>query len=316
MATKLTVIGNKKPVSPIMKFGMKHIVKPYQLWLMLLPAIVVIFIFNYVPMYGIQLAFRDFVANKGLTGGPFVGMKYFNKFINSFQFWNLIRNTITLSGFSILVGFPMPIILALMLNQIRNERYKKILQTTIYFPHFISTVVMVGLIVVFLSPNTGVVGNLVNKLGYGKNLLGADTFVPVYVLSDVWQHAGWGSIIYLAALSSVDTQLYDACIIDGAKKWQVIWHIDIPCLIPTIIILFVLSMGNILGVGFEKAFLMQNNLNLKASEIIQTYVYKIGITSNQYSYSAAIGVFNTAVNFIFLTGMNYLAKKVSHVSLW
>lgn len=310
---------NKTNTKPKKKFSIVNSIKcDWQLWLMILPAIIVIIIFNYIPMYGVQLAFRNFNFAKGLTGGDFVGLKYFKQFTSNYMFWTLIKNTIKISLTSILVGFPAPILLALLFNQIRNAKMKKIMQTTVYLPHFISTVVMVGMIVVLLSPNTGVIGILLKAVGLGNvNLLGSTkTFIPVFVGTDVWQHAGWGSIIYLAALSSVDTQLYDACKIDGAGKWQTIWHIDIPALVPTIIILFVLNMGGILNTGFEKIFLMQNGLNLPVSEVISTYVYKIGIISNQFSYSSAIGLFNSAINFFFLFTTNWISKKFANISLW
>lgn len=289
----------------------------YQLWLMLLPAIAVVLVFNYGPMYGIQLAFREFDFSKGLTGGTFVGLKYFEKFFHSFQFADILKNTFLISATSLVLGFPVPVILALLLNQVRKKRAKKILQTTFYAPHFISTVVMVGLLNVLLAPNTGIVSALLGVFGVDVNLLGDESaFVPVYVLSDIWQHAGWNSIIYLAALSSVDGQLYDACKVDGASKWQIIRHVDLPCLAPTMVILLILNMGNILNVGFEKIFLMQNNANLSVSEVISTYVYKIGIRSNQYSYSAAIGLFNTLVNFVMLLTVNKISKKMSDTSLF
>lgn len=295
----------------------KNIRKRYQLWLMLLPALVSIAVFNYGPMYGIQLAFREFDFTKGLTGGEFVGMKYFLKFFRSFQFADMIRNTFTISFATLILGFPVPVILALMMNQIRRTRVKKTLQTIFYAPHFISMVVMVGLLNVLLAPNTGSVSSMLGLFGVDINLLGdRSAFVPVYVLSDIWQHAGWNSIIYLAALSSVDTQLYDAARVDGAGKWQTICHVDIPCLMPTMIIMLILSMGNILSVGFEKIFLMQNSTNLTVAEVISTYVYKIGIRSNQYSYSAAIGLFNTIVNFVMLITVNWISRKVSDTGLF
>jgi len=288
-----------------------------QLWIMILPAIVVIFLFNYVPMYGIQLAFRDYDFTKGLTGGEWRGLHYFRQFIDSYLFWDIMRNTVTISLATILLGFPAPIILALILNQVRWKRGKKVLQTVVYMPHFISIVVLVGLLNVLLSPNTGIVGYLLRSMGYEVNLLASTTaFVPVYVLSDIWQHCGWNSIIYLAALSTVDPQLYDSAKIDGAGKWQMIRHIDLPAIAPTIVILFILSMGGVLTTGFEKIFLMQNTLNLPVSEVISTYVYKVGILSNQFSYSAAIGLFNTVINFFFLVATNYIARRVSNISLW
>jgi putative aldouronate transport system permease protein len=292
--------------------------RDYQLWLMILPALVVIVLFNYVPMYGIQLAFRDYDFTKGLTGGEWRGLHYFSQFIHSYQFADLMKNTFLISLATIVLGFLAPIILALILNQVQWVRAKKVLQTVVYMPHFISIVVMVGLLNVLLSPNTGIVGHIVASMGYPDFNLLASThaFIPVYVLSDIWQHCGWNSIIYLAALSTVDPSLYDAVKMDGANKWQTIRHVDIPAIIPTIIILFILSMGSVLGTGFEKVFLMQNSLNLPVSEVISTYVYKIGIVSNQFSYSAAIGLFNTLINFIFLYVMNWVAKRNSEVSLW
>lgn len=292
--------------------------RDYQLWIMILPAIIVVIIFNYIPMYGIQLAFREFDYTKGLTGGKFVGLKYFEQFINNYLFWPTLTNTLKISLATIIIGFPAPIILALVFNQIKHSRVKRIMQTTVYLPHFISTVVMVGMMVVLFSPNTGVVGTLLKACGLGNvNLLGSvSTFIPVYVGSDIWQNCGWNSIIYIAALSSVDTSLYDASKIDGANKLQTIWHIDIPALIPTIIILFVLNMGGILNTGFEKIFLMQNSLNIDASEVISTYVYKIGIQSSQFSYAAAIGLFNNIINFTLLFITNQVSKKTADISLW
>lgn len=292
--------------------------RDYQLWLLILPAIIIVFVFNYIPMYGIQLAFREYDFTQGLTGGEWVGLKYFQQFIESHMFTDLMRNTILISLTTIIIGFPAPIILALLVNQIKWKKGKKILQTTVYLPHFISIVVLVGLLNVLLSPNTGIVGHIMNALGFGDtNLLASTkTFIPVYVLSDIWQHVGWNSIIYLAALASVDPQLYDSAKIDGASRWQIIRNVEIPAIIPTIIILLILNMGSIISTGFEKIFLMQNPLNLPVSEVIETYVYKIGIISNQFSYAAAIGLFNTIINFALLLTMNYIAKRFSNISLW
>lgn len=289
-----------------------------QLWIMIFPAIAVIFVFNYIPMYGIQLAFRDFDFSKGLTGGEWRGLFYFKQFIESFLFTDLIRNTFLISFTTIIVGFPAPIILALVLNQIQRKKMKQLMLTTVYLPHFISIIVLVGMLNVLLSPETGIVGYLMKSIGFGDiNLLAStSTFIPVNIISDIWQHCGWNSIIYLAALSTVDPQLYDSAKMDGASRWQTIRYIDFPALVPTIVILFILSMGNILSTGFEKIFLMQNSLNLPVSEVIATYVYKIGIVSNQFSYASAIGLFNTVINFIFLFAMNAISKKASNTSLF
>lgn len=293
--------------------------RDYQLWIMLLPAIVIIFIFNFVPMYGVQLAFRDFDFTKGLTGGAWAGMKYFNQYFKSPLFWPTLQNTFVIAFTSIVFGFPAPIILALILNQVRKKRVKKTLQTAVYMPYFISTVVMVALLNILLSPNAGLVSNALKMLHLipgDYNLVGnAGAFVPVYVVSGIWQTCGWNSIIYFAALSSVDSQLYDACKIDGANKWQTIWHIDLPAILPTIMILLILNMGNVLNVGFEKTFLMQNNLNLSTSEVISTYVYKVGLKSAQYSFGSAVGLFNTIINFVFLMATNFISKKTSDISL-
>lgn len=292
--------------------------RDYQLWIMILPAIAVIVIFSYLPMYGIQLAFRDFDFSKGLTGGAWRGLYYFDQFINSYLFIDLMKNTFFISLATIVIGFPAPILLALILNQIRRKKMKQIMQTTVYLPHFISIIVLVGMLNVLLSPETGIVGYLMKSIGLGHiNLLAStNTFIPVYVLSDIWQHCGWNSIIYLAALSTVDPLLYDSAKIDGASRWQTVRYVDFPAIVPTIIILFVLSMGGILSTGFEKIFLMQNSLNLPVTEVIATYVYKIGIVSNQFSYAAAIGLFNTVINFIFLFAVNAIAKRASNMSLF
>ncbi|GAA2273675.1 ABC transporter permease subunit [Glycomyces scopariae] len=290
----------------------------WQLWAMVAPAIAFVTVFAYVPMYGLQLAFREFDFAAGITGGDWVGLKYFQQFFDSPQFWTLLRNTVVISTSTLVAGFVAPIALALMVNQVLGRRRKKFLQTATYLPHFISIVVIVGMLQVFLSPTSGLITRVVGLFGVdGANFLGsADAFVPVYVVSDVWQHAGWNSIIYLAALAGVDPQLYEAAKIDGAGRFSIIRHVDVPALVPTMIVLLVLNMGNVLNTGFEKIFLMQNPLNLGVSEVIATYVYKIGILSNQFSYATAIGLFNTLINFAFLVVANQIAKRVSNTSLW
>jgi putative aldouronate transport system permease protein len=296
----------------------RHLGRQWQLWVMLLPAIAVTAVFAYGPMYGIQLAFREFDAQAGLTGGDWVGLQYFRQFFESPQFWTLMRNTVLISVTTLVFGFFAPIGLAILVNQVVGRRRKRFVQTATYLPHFISIVVIVGMLQVFLSPSTGLITRALGGVGVdGVNFLGdTGTFVPVYVISEVWQHCGWNSIIYLAALSNVDTQLYDAAKVDGAGRFQIIRNVDIPALVPTMVILFILTMGGVLATGFEKVFLMQNTLNLPVSEVISTYVYKIGIIGNQFSYSTAIGLFNTVINFAFLVAANKLAKRVSGTSLW
>lgn len=286
---------------------------------MLFPAMLYILIFCYVPMYGIQLAFREYDFAKGLTGGAFAGFKYFKQYFESPMFFTTLKNTFVISFASILVGFPIPIILAMVVNQIRNKKWKRTVQTTVYIPYFISVVVLVSMLRIMLADDTGVISNFlkaIHLVGKDVNLLGSEsTFMPVYVLSGVWQTMGWNSIIFIAALSSVDTQLYDACRIDGANRWQTMIHIDLPAIMPTIIIMLIMNMGNILNVGFDKVFLMQNSLNLGASQVISTYVYTVGIKSSQFSFGAAVGLFNTLINFVFLMATNAIAKRSTGTGL-
>lgn len=287
------------------------------LYLLLLPAVVLLLCFTYKPMYGVIIAFKDFKPILGITGSPWAGFKYFEKFFNSYQFELTIRNTVAISLYSMAM-FPIPILFALMVNQMRQNRFKRLFQTVSYMPHFISTVVLVGLLLILLSPGNGLIGNIYHLFGAeAPNLMGSTRlFSSVFIWSDVWQHTGWDSIIYIAALSTINPNLYEAATVDGATRWQKIRNIDIPMLIPTVVTLLILRMGGLLGVGFEKVYLMQNNLNISASEVISTYVYKIGLLSAQYSFSAAINLFNTMINFVLLILVNYITKKVSENSLW
>ncbi|WP_459966085.1 ABC transporter permease [Paenibacillus sp. JCM 10914] len=291
--------------------------KNWGLYLLLLPAVILVLLFSYVPMYGILIAFKDYSPAVGIMDSPWAGLKYFEKFFNSYQFSTTIINTLVISLYSV-ATFPIPIMLALMVNQMRQNWFKRVFQTVTYMPHFISTVVMVGLMLILFSPSSGLVGNLFRLFGLeAPNLMGsASLFSSVYVWSDVWQHAGWDSIIYIAALSAVNPSLYEAATMDGASRWQKIRFIDIPMLMPTMITLLILRIGGLLGVGFEKVYLMQNNLNLSHSEVISTYVYKIGMLSSQYSFSSAINLFNTIINFILLIMVNQISKKYSENSLW
>lgn len=294
-----------------------RIERNWGLYVLLLPAVILLLLFSYKPMYGVLIAFKDYSPALGIMGSPWAGMKYFEKFFHSYQFNVTIKNTLIISLYSI-VTFPIPIVLALMVNQIRANRFKRFFQTVTYMPHFISTVVMVGLMLILLSPGSGLIGSIYRLFGAeAPNIMGsAGMFSSVYVWSDVWQHAGWDSIIYIAALSAVDPSLYEAATVDGASRWQKIRYIDIPMLIPTAVTLFILRMGGLLGVGFEKVYLMQNNLNISSSEVISTYVYKIGLLSSQYSFSSAINLFNTLINFVLLILVNQISKKLSSNSLW
>jgi putative aldouronate transport system permease protein len=290
----------------------------WQLYLLLLPTLIYFLVFRYWPMYGVQIAFKDFSGSLGIWDSPWVGFAHFERFFSSYQFWDLLKNTIGLSLFQLIVGFPLPILVALMLHQLTSVRYKRIIQTVIYAPHFISTVVLVGILYVFLSPNSGIINNLIKVLG-GQPiafLSQPDWFRPLYVFSGAWQETGFAAIVYLAALVGVSADLHEAAMIDGASKLQRIIHIDIPSILPTVVVLLVLAVGNVMNVGFEKAFLMQNSLNLGVSEVIQTYVYKIGIQQADYSFAAAVGLFNSIINLILLVLVNRFARRVSGSGLW
>lgn len=290
-----------------------HMSRYWQLWLMALPAIIFIIIFSYIPMYGVQLAFREFDPTKGLTGGTPVGFKYFAQFFNNPQFGQIMINTVNVSLWTLVMGFITPIFLALMINQIGNKKIKSLTQTITYMPHFISTVVMVAIIQIFLAPGSGILGRFFGE----TSLLGEPSaFVHVYWISEIWQHTGWNCIIYLAALASVDPALYEAAKIDGAGRLRLIRHVDVPAIMPTAGILLIMNMGAVLGVGFEKVYLLQNTLNITASEVISTYTYRVGILGNQFSYSTAIGLFNSVVNFAFLILANAVAKRASNTSIF
>ena len=291
----------------------------YELYLFALPAVVSVLLFNYLPMYGVQIAFKNFRPMQGIWGSQWVGLKWFERFFDSAQFGSLMSNTLLLNFYLLLVTFPLPIMMALLFNQFRSPRVRKTLQTASYAPHFISTVVLVGMLTLFLSPTRGIYGNLARAFGVlpGNPMGEAGLFRSIYVWSDVWQHTGWDSIIYIAALSAVDPQLYDAATVDGANRYQKILHVEVPALLATASILLIMRVGNMMSVGFEKVYLMQNSLNQSTSEVISTYVYKVGLTKTaQYSYSAAVGLFNTVINLILLTVCNTVTRRVSGNGLW
>lgn len=298
----------------------RNVHKNAGLYLLLAPAVVLLILFAYKPMYGVLIAFKNYKNTLGIMGSPWANPWYanFTKFFKSFQFGVTIKNTLTISLYSLAATFPLPIIMALMLNQMRAQRFKRFFQTVTYLPHFISTVVMVALIMIMLAPGSGLLGQIYRLFGAeAPNLMGDPAaFASVYVWSDVWQHTGWDSIIYIAALSSIDPSLYEAATVDGASRGQRLLRIDVPLIMPTASILLILRAGNVMNVGFEKVYLMQNNLNLVSSEIISTYVYKIGLISAQYSYSAAINLFNTLINLTLLITVNQITKKLSDSSLF
>ena len=295
------------------------IVRDYwQYYILLLPALAYFVIFCYGPMYGAQIAFSNFIANKGIWGSPWVGFDHFIRFFNGPYFWDLIRNTLVISVYSLIAGFPFPIILALSLNELKNGAFKKTVQTITYAPYFISTVVMCGMIIAFLNPSTGIINKFITTLG-GEAIpfLSKENMFPsIYVWSGVWQGTGWGSVVYIAALSGVSPELLEAATLDGASRMQKIWYVNIPAIFPTMVIMLILNCGNLLSVGYEKIYLLQNPLNTATSEVISTYVYKTGLISAQYSFSTAVGLFNSFVNLILLVLVNGIARKLNETSLW
>ena len=296
----------------------KRMLECKALYLMILPAFIYILIFNYWPMYGVQIAFRNFNFADGLSGSPWAGMKWFNYFFKGNNFKTLIRNTLILNFYDLLAGFPVPIILALIMHGVPSKRFKKISQTVTYLPHFISVVVLVGMMDCMFSINSGWVNTIIEAFGGQRvYLMGeAKYFRHVYVWSGVWQQMGWNSIIYLAALTSIDPGLHEAAMIDGAGKLRRMWHIDVPGILPTVAIMLILRFGSMMSMGFDKVYIMQNSLNYSVSEVLTTHIYKMGIKSTKYSYSAAIGLFNNIINFTLLVTVNKLSDKLSGNSLW
>lgn len=283
----------------------------WQLYLLLLIPVIITIVYKYGPMYGIQIAFRDFKASRGIWGSEWVGLEWFERFFSSPNCGRMIVNTVLISLYSLLWSFPVPIILALALNQLRFQKLKRVVQTVLYAPHFISTMIICGMLRIFLSPSGGFI-NLI--FGTSIDFINQTSmFRTIYIASGIWQEAGWGTIIYLATLSSVDTALYEAAKVDGASVFQRILHIDLPALVPMAVLQLILSVSNLMNVGFEKIYLLQTDLNKPVSDTIAVYVYEQGILGAEYSYSTAIGLFNTAVNILLLIIVSHIAKKASDV---
>ena len=295
--------------------------RDWQLYLFLLIPVVYIIIFAYVPMGGLQIAFKDFAARKGIFGSPWVGLKHFKKFFSSVYFGRTVGNTLALSAYSLACGWPLPIIVALMLNCYRSQKVKSITQTIMTLPHFISVVVLVGMMFQMFSARNGIYGAVIFRLTGTRP---ADPFATpsnfrhFYLWSGVWQDFGWGSIIYLAALAGVDPSLHEAATVDGASRFKRVLHVDLPTILPTIVIMLILRFGNIMSIGFEKVFLLQNDLNLSYSEVISTYVYKVAMASgtSDFSYSTAIGMFNSLVNLLLMAVVNAISRRLGEGGLW
>lgn len=288
------------------------------LYILLIPMLIYFILFNVLPIWGLQIAFRDFKPVLGITGSPWVGLKYIKKFVTSYSFWTLLRNTLVLSVYCLVICLPLAMFLAIVLKYLPMKRTSRFIQVASYAPHFISMVVLVGMLKTFLMPGSGVVNVILTKLGKNTiDFMGNPNYFPhLYAWTKVWSHLGFNAIIFIAGLTSVSEDLHEAAIVDGADKMQRIWNIDIPSIMPMMIILMIMEAGNLLNVGFEKAFLMQTASNLGVSEIISTYTYKMGLLSTQYSYASAIGLFNNVINCIVLVIVNKVAQKTTESSLW
>ena len=293
----------------------------WDLYLLLVPVLAYFIIFRYLPMAGVQIAFKDYYANKGIWGSPWVGMKHFARFFDGYYFSRLLGNTVILSFLYLVFSFPAPIMLALALNECRSTRFKRLVQTVTYAPHFLSTVVVVGLLMTMTSTRNGIVNELL-KWAHGGGghaiafMYEEAWFRPLYIITGLWQETGWNTVIYMAALTAIDPQLYEAAVVDGASRLRRIWHVTIPGIMPTMIVLLILNSGKLMNVGHEKVLLMQNNLNIAASDIISTYVYRMGMQQGQYSFSSAVGLFNSVINTLLIVAVNMIAKRTGEVGLW
>lgn len=313
-----TSLTQRKRKASILSNFQKAFKRHWQLYLVVIPPILYFIIFKYIPMVNAVIAFKDYNVVQGIWKSEWVGFKHFKLFFENPNFWILVKNTLILSFYNLIVGFPLPIILALLLNEIRQGIFTRTVQMVTYAPYFISTVIIVSMLTLILAPRLGIVNNVLEMLGIGSiNFLGEPgMFRSVYVWSDVWQHTGYNAIIYLAALSGVNPELYEAAKVDGASRFQRIINIDIPSIMPVMVIILILSVGNIMGIGFEKVYLLQNPLNLATSEIIATYVYKIGLLNANFSFATAVGLFNSVINLILLVSVNLFARRISGNSLW
>lgn len=308
--SKVSKAASVKPGVVVDKNDLKkRLLSHWQLYVMLLIPVILTIVYKYIPMYGIQIAFRDYKASRGFTGSEWVGLQWFERFFGSPNCIRMIKNTVLLSFYSLLWSFPIPIVLALMINQLRFKRFKRTVQTVLYAPHFISIMVVCGMIKIFLSPS----GGLINLIaGTSIDFLSeASAFRTIYIASGIWQDAGWGIIVYMATLSNIDVSHYEAAKIDGASMFQRIRFIDVPELLPTVVLMLIMSAGNLMNVGFEKVWLLQTDLNKATSDVIAVYVYQQGVERAKYSYSTAVGLFNTVVNVILLIVVNKIAGKIS-----
>jgi putative aldouronate transport system permease protein len=320
MSLETSTVNTVKTTKKVSKFqyNLKQMRKHWQFYLLVALPVLYIFIFKYLPIVGMQMAFRNFNVRDGMWGSEWVGLHYFINFFNSPLFWDIVSNTLIISVVTMIFTFPAPILLALMLNELRDGMFKKVSQTITLAPHFISVIVMAGMIILFLHPTNGMFAKFFELFGMEpvNYLASATSFKYVYAISEMWQHTGYASIIYLAALAGVNPELYEAAKMDGASRFKKILHIDIPGISLVITILLILQVGELTAVSFEKILLLQNPVNIAGSEVIATYVYQVGLVNANYSFGTAIGLFNSVINFILLVSVNYLARRVSGNSLW
>jgi putative aldouronate transport system permease protein len=296
----------------------QKMIKHKYLLLMFLPCLLYYILFKYVPMFGIVISFKNYNPFIGVMGSDWVGFKYYVMFFNNPDFLKLLRNTFLLGMYKLIFGFPAPIVLALLLNELKHMVFKRFVQTVSYLPHFISNVIVASMVVMFLSPSGGIVNNLIEDFGFEKInfMLMPDMFRSVYVLSEIWQHVGWETILYLAALTSIDPMLYEASEMDGASRLRKLWHITLPGIAPTIVILLILNVGKVIEIGFEKVFLLYNPATYETADILSTYVYRVGLMQGNFSYASAIDVFTGLVSLVFIVSTNYASRKLSETSLW
>jgi putative aldouronate transport system permease protein len=294
-----------------------QVLKNKHIYILLLPAILAYLIFHYAPMGGLIIAFQKFSVTKGIMGSTFVGLKNFEAFLSDIYFWRLLRNTLLINFWGLVFGFPMPIILALLLNEIKNDKFKKSVQTITYMPHFLSVVVVSSLVLTFVS-SQGFINSMIEMFGGERIAFMSDPkyFRTIYVISDIWQQIGWNSILYISALSGIDQELYEAATIDGAGRWGKLWHITIPGILGTIMITLIMRIGRMLTLGYDKIILLYNPSIYETADVISTYVYRRGLLNADYSYSAAVGMFNSVFNFIFLMTANTFSKKATGSGLW
>mgnify|MGYP005749186937 FL=1 len=314
---KSSATAKKKSISPG-AFVANELKRHWQLYVMLILPLTYLIIFAYIPMGGVIIAFKDYSIRGGIWGSDWVGFEHFINFFKTPDFVKLLRNTLILSLYNLVITFPMPIILALAVNELKSKAYKKVVQMVTYLPYFISTVVLVGTMKNIFSPRTGLINNIIALFGGAQtDFMGnPDLFRTMYVWSGVWQGMGYSAVIYIAALANVDSSQVEASLMDGAGRFARVWHVDLPAIMPTIVIQLILAVGSVMSLGYEKVFLMQNPVNTEVSEVISTFVYKRGIAGFQYSYSAAVGLFNSVVNLVLIALANVFAKKVGETSLW